>query len=50
MAEGTGSSSGGFDWGDAAIGASAMLVLMVLGTGAVLVTRGRRQAALAQSS
>ena len=37
------SSSGGFDWGDAGIGAAAMLTLLSLGTGALLVSRRGRE-------
>ena len=37
------STSTGFDWGDAALGAAGMLLLLSVGTGAVLVSRrGRR--------
>jgi hypothetical protein len=35
-------SSGGFDWGDAGIGAAAMLTLMGLGTGALVLSRRSR--------
>jgi uncharacterized iron-regulated membrane protein len=34
--------STGFDWGDAALGAAGMLVLLGIGTGAVLVARRGR--------
>jgi hypothetical protein len=36
------SSSRGFDWGDAGIGAAAMLSLLGAGSGVVLVTRRSR--------
>ena len=36
--------SDGFSWGDAGIGAGAMLVLIGLGTGAVLLIPGRTRA------
>jgi hypothetical protein len=36
--------SDGFDWGDAAIGAGAALSLVLLASGALLVTRRRGQA------
>jgi len=40
-------SSSGFDWGDAAIGAGLVLLLVLLGGGAALATRhqGREQTA-----
>lgn len=38
----TGSPSQGFDWGDAAVGAAAMLVLLAAGAGAATVARQRR--------
>jgi hypothetical protein len=41
--------SGGFAWGDAGVGAAAMLILVSLGAGAVVALRrirGRRQPAL----
>jgi hypothetical protein len=37
------SSSDGFDWGDAGIGAAAMLALFGLGTGSLLVSRRSRE-------
>ena len=37
--------SGGFDWGDASIGAAAMLAIMAIGAGGVLEVGRRRQAA-----
>jgi hypothetical protein len=37
--------SSGFDWGDAGIGAAAMLSLVGLGTGAALVARRNREPA-----
>jgi hypothetical protein len=36
-------SSDGFDWGDAGIGAAAVFTLLSLGTGAVLVGRRSRE-------
>jgi hypothetical protein len=36
-------SSGGFDWGDAGIGAAGMLALAGIGTGSVLLIAGRRR-------
>lgn len=36
-------SSKGFDWGDAGIGAAGMLTLMSLGTGGLLVSRRHRE-------
>lgn len=36
-------SSKGFDWGDAGIGAAGMLTLLSLGTGSVLVGRRSRE-------
>jgi hypothetical protein len=42
-ASGGASSSNGFDWGDAAIGAGSMLALLGLGTGAALVARRGRE-------
>jgi hypothetical protein len=37
------SSPGGFDWGDAGIGAAAMLSLLGAGTGVVVVSRRSRE-------
>jgi hypothetical protein len=39
----TGTSSDGFDWGDAGIGAAAMFTLLGLGTGSLLVSRRSRE-------
>ena len=39
----TGTSSDGFDWGDAGIGAAAMFTLLGLGTGTLLVSRRSRE-------
>jgi hypothetical protein len=36
-------SSEGFDWGDAGIGAAGMLTLLSLGTGGLLVSRRNRE-------
>ena len=36
-------SSEGFDWGDAGIGAAGMLTLLSLGTGGLLVSRRHRE-------
>jgi hypothetical protein len=35
--------SGGFDWGDAGIGAAGMLALFTIAGGAALLTAGRRR-------
>jgi hypothetical protein len=35
--------SGGFDWGDASIGAAAVLAIMAIGTGVVLEVSRRRR-------
>jgi hypothetical protein len=43
-------SSDGFDWGDAGIGAAAMLTLLGLGTGALLVGRRSREQRSAATS
>ncbi|HEY3192677.1 MAG TPA: hypothetical protein VGJ61_07825 [Solirubrobacterales bacterium] len=44
------SSSSGFDWGDAAIGAGVALVLVTLGGGAVLMSRRQARSRPATTS
>jgi hypothetical protein len=41
----TSASTGGFDWGDAGIGAGAMLTLTTLGVGGAVLVRSRRHRA-----
>jgi hypothetical protein len=38
----SGSSDSGFDWGDAALGATAVLAIMIVGAGAALLVRSSR--------
>jgi hypothetical protein len=45
-----GTSSDGFDWGDAGIGATAMFTLLGLGVGSLLVSRRSRERSPATTS